>query len=169
MKINFRPIELSYGLGCVPIRIVTHYQKLMYTCFRLLYTGSRSLNGVQNRAITRYALFVVWKLYTCRFATQQTEHFSFRNSSIYNQRLISEKCLFLRVTFSESKNRQLVHISAPSRPCTYVQKSAPCTPGFQVYAKRKLAGFADKAFSVDNARSQTRLSSFALAKLTAVR
>ena len=32
---------------------------------------------------------------------------------------------------------------------------------FQVYAKRKLAGFADKAFSVDNARSQTRLSSFA--------
>ena len=108
MKINFRPIELFYGLGCVPIRIVTHYQKLMYTCFRLLYTGSRSLNGVQNRAITRYALFVVWKLYTCRFATQQTEHFSFRNSSIYNQRLISEKCLFLR----EQKQTACTHFSS---------------------------------------------------------
>ena len=40
----------------------------MYRCLRLRST-------VQNRAILRYALFVVWKLYTCRFATQQTEHF----------------------------------------------------------------------------------------------
>ena len=40
----------------------------MYRCLRLQST-------VQNRAILRYALFVVWKLYTCRYATQQTEHF----------------------------------------------------------------------------------------------
>ena len=114
MKINFRPIELFYGLGCVPIRIVTHYQKLMYTCFRLLYTGSRSLNGVQNRAITRYALFVVWKLYTCRFATQQTEHFSFRNSSINEWGLFGEKCRFL---FAQ-KPSACVPCSAPLRLCT---------------------------------------------------
>ena len=35
--------------------------------------GRRST--VQNRALARYTIFVVWKLYTCRFATQQTSVF----------------------------------------------------------------------------------------------
>lgn len=77
-------------------------EDFVHTCFR-------AVNRVQNRAIMRYALFVVWKLYTCRFATQQTDHFSFRSSLIDNQRFIGEKCLFLR-----DKNRQLVYISATS-------------------------------------------------------
>ena len=94
----------------------------LYTCFRLLYTGSRSLNRVQNRAITRYALFVVWKLYTCRFATQQTEHFSFRNSLINNQRLISEKCLFLR----EQKQTSCTHFSSLAPLYTRTKQAAPC-------------------------------------------
>ena len=88
---------------------------------QMLITCSRSLNRVQNRAITRYALFVVWKLYTCRCATQQTEHFSFRNSSIYNQRLISEKCLFLR----EQKQTACTHFSSLAPLYTRTKQAAP--------------------------------------------
>ena len=38
-------------------------------------TGFRLRSTVQNRAITRYALFVVWKLYTCRYATNKQSIF----------------------------------------------------------------------------------------------
>ena len=35
---------------------------------------------VQNRMISRYTVFVVWKLYKCRFATQQTSVFEPRSA-----------------------------------------------------------------------------------------
>ena len=78
-----------------------------------IHTSFRSLNRLQNRAIMRYALFVVWKLYTCRFATQQTEHFPFRNSPINEWRLFGEKCRFL---FAQ-KPTACVPYSAPLRLC----------------------------------------------------
>lgn len=48
-------------------------KQLMYICYR-------AHRRVQNCAITRYILFVVRKLHTCRYATQQTVCFCPRSA-----------------------------------------------------------------------------------------
>ena len=60
--------------------------------------------------------------------------------------------------------------SAVLAPLYTIFKQAALVHQLSSFAQRaKLAGFADSAHSVDKAQSQTRLSSFAQAKLAAVR
>ena len=62
-----------------------------------LYKCYRARHRVQNRAISRYTLFVVWKLYTCRYATQQTVCFCPRSAP-------SSSCTFcLRIAGDETQ------------------------------------------------------------------
>ena len=95
----------------------------VYTCFR-------APSGVQNRAISRYMLFVAWKLYTCRFATATNKMFFFSQKPIYNQSTIGEKRLFLR----EQKQTACVHRRA-LRFCTAAQNEQPLYINFLALRK----------------------------------
>ena len=142
----------------------------MYICFRLRST-------VQNRAIMRYMLFVAWKLYKCRFATATNK--MFLNRTPRPQPLcISPRsaalCTSYKITRSGILAFCLIKLIPELSYCkTLIAEHAPAiflgsytqTAGFAlgtklslIFAKRKLAGFAEFAYFVAKAQSQTRFS-----------
>ena len=85
----------------------------------------------------RYALFVVWKLYTCRYATQQTEHFW--PPLRYPTPLCFSQLPYLRTKYNRRKVPLLR--SKTGSLCISPQKQPMCN-SFKFTRKRKLGSFA---------------------------
>ena len=142
----------------------------MYICCRLRST-------VQNRAIMRYMLFVAWKLYKCRFATATNKMFlnhtprlpllciSPRSAALCTSYKITRSgilafCLIKLIPELSYCKTLIAGLDPAIFLGSYTQAAgfALCTKLPLVFAKRKLAGFAEFAYSVAKAQSQTRFS-----------